>query len=196
MGSRRELVWVEATRTLAMAAVVLGHVNNFWYFSAGIEAWWSVVISVAIRCVVPAFFMISGFLLGRGLGSPGRTGGGFGWWRRKLDVLVVPFLAWNVIYMVWFGVFQGRPVWSGLTLWNLATGYDHLYFVFVLLQFFGLWALVRDHLNERRLRMLLIWSAILSGLFYLVSDALLWLTGPDGHFFEWTFGKVFVGWGL
>lgn len=82
------------------------------------------------------------------------------------------------------------------TLWNMSTGYMHLYFVFVLLQFFLLYLLLHPYLKGRGLSLALILAALSSIVFYAVSEYLLWTGGGSSHFFEWHWGKFSPAWAL
>jgi surface polysaccharide O-acyltransferase-like enzyme len=193
---KRTLTWIEAARTCAMAVVVLAHVNDLSYFRLGCKAWWSVGISVLVCFTVPMFFMISGYLLGRSENPTSHSLPISLFLKRKFETLIIPFLAWNVIYMVLFTLVFHWPLLSGKTIWYLATGYMHLYFVFVLIQFFFLFYLIKPYLHGQGLMRSLIGAVIFTALFYIASDLLLWTQGADNHFFEWHYGKAFLGWSL
>jgi fucose 4-O-acetylase-like acetyltransferase len=191
---KRDLKYIEVARTLAMATVVLAHVNDFSYLQHSHHTWWSITISVLVCFTVPMFFIVSGFLLGRkprkeGERQPLRT-----FFLHKTGTIIVPFLIWNCIYMLIFRYIYHQPIFSLQTGWFMVTGYLQLYYVFVLLQFFLLFQLVAHRLNDRVLGRLVIAGLVISTLFYTLSDALLWKQGADDHFFEWHYGKAFIGW--
>lgn len=196
MASKRNLLWVEGLRTVAMLLVVAAHVNDASYLRAGSRADWSIFISAIGVWAVPAFFMVAGFLLGRKAPGARAAGDLAAFTRRKLTTLIIPFLVWNLIYMLIFKLMYGWPVLSLTTVWFMLTGYNHLYFVFVLLQFFFLYQLIGPLLTGRALSWVLGLAAALTLGFYAVSDLLLWMNGNDHHFFEWHYGKIFVGWSL
>jgi len=98
--------------------------------------------------------------------------------------------------MVLFKLIFHWPLLSGKTIWYLTTGYMHLYFVFVLIQFFFLFYLIKPYLHGQGLMRSLISALVFTSLFYITSDLLLWIQGADNHFFEWHYGKAFIGWSL
>ncbi len=193
---KRSLNWIEAARTSGMALVVLAHINDTSYFSLGSKEWWSIGISVLVCCAVPMFFMVSGYLLGRKetptINPPSKSI----FFKRKFETIIIPFFAWNIIYMFLFKAIFNWPILSGKTIWFLTTGYMHLYFVFVLIQFYFIYYLIKPYLNERGLNVTLTGAILLTLLFYITSELLLWIQGPDHHFFEWHYGKVFIHWGI
>ncbi len=190
------LNWIEAARTSGMMLVALAHINDISYFRPGSKAWWSIGISVLVCCTVPMFFMISGYLLSRKEKSTANLPSKSIFFKRKLDTIIIPFFAWNVIYMLLFKAIFSWPILSGETIWFLTTGYIHLYFVFVLIQFYFIYYFTRPCLHERGLNITLTVAITLTFLFYITSDLLLWIRGPDHHFFEWHYGKAFIPWCL
>ena len=196
MGGKRDLIWVEAARTVAMVLVVLVHVNDMAVGPIQSKSWWSVGISVFVRWTVPLFFMVSGFLLGRGYHSRDSQPSMSSFFVRKFNTLIVPFLVWNLISMLVFRLAFGQPIWSHSTLWLMVTGYLQLYFVFVLLQFFVIYRVVEPYLAGRGLWWVLVSALVLSLAFYINSDLTVWTQGDDKHFYEWHYGKAFVGWSL
>lgn len=192
----RDLRWVEVYRTLGIAGVVLAHTAELSYTAKTAQSWVSILFSALLRFVVPGFFVVSGFLLRRGYKSLGGRFERKAFWKRALGVLVIPFLAWNVIYMLMYYFLQDQPILTWNTLFQLTTGYMQMYFVFVLIQFFFIYSLLQRRLCRRNLNYFLIASAVGSFLFYLSSEVTLRLSGPDKSFFEWHYGKIFIAWGL
>lgn len=191
-----KLAWIEAARTLAMGMVVLSHVNDLTYLREGHKAWWSIALSVLVCFAVPCFFMISGYLLTSR--SPGERPpiSVSDFFKRKFAVLIIPFLIWNVIYLIVFHIAYGWSIVSAKTIWYLLTGYMHLYYVFVLIQFFVIYQWISPVLTEKGWLVITIAAAFLSLSFYIASEFLLLEKGGDLHFFEWYYGKAFVGWSL
>jgi surface polysaccharide O-acyltransferase-like enzyme len=72
----------------------------------------------------------------------------------------------------------------------------HLYFVFVLIQFFIIYQWISPRLTDNGWLRITFVAAFLSLCFYLVSEFLLLEKGADLHFFEWYYGKAFVGWSV
>ena len=195
MSSPRKLIFIEVARVLGILAVVFIHTFEQTVPDAQTTVFYQ-FISPLIRFVVPLFFIISGFVLGIHHRDPGYRVDRRSFWRRRLTTLVVPFLAWNVLYMLILEVAQGQPIADVQTLLSLLTGYMHLYYVFVLLQFLVLYTLLGNHVNARTLLVCLILAALSSIAFYAFSGALLWKLGPDEHQFEWRWGKLFLGWAV
>jgi surface polysaccharide O-acyltransferase-like enzyme len=195
MSSPRKLTFIEVARVLGILAVVLIHTFEQTVPQAQTTAIYQ-FISPLIRFVVPLFFIISGFVLGIHHRDPVYRVEFRSFWRRRLTTLVIPFFAWNVIYMLILEVANGQSIADVQTLLSLLTGYMHLYYVFVLLQFLLLYSLLGNHLNARVLLVCLILAAASSIAFYALSGSLLWTLGPDDHQFEWRWGKLFVGWAV
>lgn len=194
--AKRDLVWIEAARTLAMALVIIVHSTGA-VLQGNFKPGWPMLLSTSGRLAVPAFFMISGFLLGRRPTGPAPATFWAPLLKSRFKSLILPFLVWNLVYMFVFRLDLGWPILSGATLWFLTTGYVQLWFVFVLLQFLFLYPLLEPYLQGRGLPRVL-WAATgLSLLFYTLADALAWLGVADqGHYFEWHYGKAFAGWSL
>jgi peptidoglycan/LPS O-acetylase OafA/YrhL len=86
-----------------------------------------------------AFMFISAAMLAYAYPAVGR-GGWRTFWRRRLVAVVVPYVTWTVIYFA-LGITQAGRIGSiaddaGHLGWLLLTGYDQLYFLVVLLQFY------------------------------------------------------------
>lgn len=177
-----------------MFFVVLCHSSDMVSFRE--DPWRAAAVSSAVRFAVPLFFIISGYLAGGGLPSGKGKAAFAGTLRHRIAPIIVNFLAWNIIYMFLVKIFFGAPLWSFNSLWNIATGYVHLYFIFVLLQLLLLHGLVSRFLEGRTGNAVIALAAILSIVFYVVSDTLLWTRGADGYFFEWHWGKLFAAWSL
>lgn len=193
---KRDLRWIEVYRTLGIMGVVFAHTMELSYPSSGGKGWWTIAISTVLRFIVPAFFLVSGFLLRRVYTKTNRKLEFVPFWKSELTTIVVPFLVWNVIYMFMFRLFEGQPILSWNTLFLLTTGYMQMYFIFVLIQFFLLYSLLHRYLTRKNLNYVLVASAVGSFLFYLSSEVILRTCGPDQHFFEWHYGKLFIAWGL
>ena len=193
---KRDLKWIEAFRTFGMLGVVFFHTSELALPESGGEGWWTIAISTSARFIVPAFFIVSGFLLRRSYTSTNRQLEFKPFWKGKAFSLIVPFLVWNLIYMLMYRFLEGQAILSWNTLFLLLTGYMQLYFVFVLIQFFFLYSLLHPHLSRRNLNYALIASAVGSFLFYISSEEILRVSGADQHFFEWHYGKLFIAWGL
>jgi hypothetical protein len=195
MSSHARLTFIEIARVLGILVVVLGHTAGLAI--TGLESSsLFLVISPLIRFVVPVFFMISGLVLGLHHRDPDYRVDVRSFWQRRFHTLVLPFVAWNIVYMFILEVAQGQSIFNVQTLFNVTTGYVHLYFVFVLLQFLLLYTLLSKRFSARALLACVFLSALSSIVFYAISDDLLWTLGPDEHRFEWRFGKLCFGWAV
>jgi surface polysaccharide O-acyltransferase-like enzyme len=191
--SGAKLYSIEIARVVGILVVVLLHTVGLAVAEVH-GTWLYTIISPLARFVVPLFFMISGLVLGLHHRDPGYRLDAKRFWRRRLYGLVVPFFAWNIVYMVVLGASQGSLAFDGQTLFNLTTGYVHLYYVFVLLQFLLLYTLLANHISRRLVLICLFLSAFSSIAFYAISAELLWTVGADQHAFEWRYGKLFFAW--
>ncbi len=88
---------------------------------------------------VPAFFMVSGFLLGLRPAQPGGGGGVMARLGQRLR-LFDPFFAWNLIYMIRVQAGPRWPISQVPRCGSYAPGYSHLWFVCVLVQLLLLYA--------------------------------------------------------
>lgn len=192
----KKLQFLETARTIAMAWVVFVHVFELSYVKLNGETWFYTVVSTIGRFTVPTFFIISGFLLGQKYLSASEPFDHQIFLKRKFSTLCIPFIAWNILYMFIFYFAWELQILHPRTLFNLITGYMHLYFIFVLMQFFLIFALLHSILKTRGMKAYVILSAALSLSFYGISEIFLWRNGADGHFFEWHYGKLFFGWSL
>lgn len=162
---------VGALRNAACAMVVLVHTN--YYARPDANDWWPCgMYSVPLFSLpVPVFFLLGGFFA---VGHRPGSGGNeviLALWRR-LRRLVSPFLFWNgvTLLMLWW---QGAatPAHSAV---DFFTGVWHLWFVFVLMQFEIVAALLIRFLQPRYLDWFLALSALLSASAYASSDLLLY----------------------
>ena len=181
---------------MAMFFIVLVHAVEFSRTPGTPKTLWELLLSVFARFTVPAFFVIAGLLLQKSLEKADAAPKIGPFLYKKFTTLMVPFFAWNVIYMFVFKLVFKWPVFSATSAWNLTTGYIHLYYVFVLIQFFIFYPLVYPALKKRGPGFILGVGALFSVSVFMISEYLLWSGGPDGHFFEWHAGKLFVGWSL
>lgn len=181
-----------AARTLMCLGVVLVHAN--FILRPAIKDWWPAgsMIAPLFSVLVPVFFIISGYFA---LGSPGRgqaqPAGPF--LLRKIRRLLIPLIAWNVA-MFFAGGGLARPfTWQ--SLFDLATGFWQLYFLFVLLQLLALHRLVLGAAPSRRkLRVSLVATACLSLSFYAAANLTLWTRGMSSAVFETHLDKSFLPW--
>jgi peptidoglycan/LPS O-acetylase OafA/YrhL len=148
-GKRPRLVHVDAMRPIKQFGVVSTHsLQNFApQASLGVGA--SLMLTHVTRF---AFMFISAAMLVYAYPVVAR-GGWPTFWRRRLLAVVLPYVTWTVIYFA-LGLAQngvGDPGHAaGHFFWLLLSGYDQLYFLVVLLQFYlvypaFLWLIQRTH---------------------------------------------------
>lgn len=200
---RPYLPWVEAARTFLMMGVVLVHANNV--VSANDHAQWWPLRSwtcLIVGLCVPTFFVIAGLVVGLGdLTAPGFDTRRF--LRRKVLTLLVPFLAWNAIFIAYdllstesFFLKKDGPFLVWEVLLRFFTGYWHLYFVSALLQTFVFFLLVRRTLAGAGLRRMVILSGVVSGSFYALASLCLWKGLGPPQLFEDFLAPTFLPWGF
>jgi len=165
------LAQVDLVRIVPMAGVVAVHTLIFTQPAGSVGANAALMVLHANREV---FFFITAFVLvhsTRGGGGPRPWLGRF--WRRRYPVVVVPYLAWTVIY--WLQTESGRP-WPpepALRLLgiDLALGWFHLYFLLVTMQLYAIFPLLAWLVRRTRGRHL--WVLGASAALQLASMALL-----------------------
>ena len=139
-GTARRIGWIDAARALGAASIVLLHVlvstNLALPLSTGRQVAYAIVGIVGCRWAVPAFFMLTGYLLL----DPGRTVG----WKnvrahvvRMLVALATFGTAFALIEEVWVRLQQHMelgPVVAFLAVRDVLTmqTWDHLWFVYAL----------------------------------------------------------------
>ena len=190
----RDLRFLEAARTLAMAVVVWSHASNTVFFREGDFSVTPLFTSCLVTFAVPAFFCISGYLLALVRPAPDQRPA-----RRPLRQIkkIVPlFLAWNALTLLVLRLAYGMPLVSLAALADLATGPAQLYYLFALLQLLALTALAAPFASPARERVWLAAGAAMTLGFYLASTLALHLSPPASHAFELVaikLGPVWLG---
>jgi surface polysaccharide O-acyltransferase-like enzyme len=181
VASGRDLRFLEAARTLAMAVVVWSHASNTVFFREGDFSATPLFTSCLVTFAVPTFFCISGYLLA--LFGPA---GGDQAARplRQIKKILPLFLAWNALTLIVLRLAYGMPLFSLTALVDLATGPAQLYYLFALLQLLALAALAAPFASPARERVWLLAGAAATLGFYLASTLALHLAPPASHAFE------------
>jgi surface polysaccharide O-acyltransferase-like enzyme len=126
---------IDVIRLVPMLGVVAVHTLIFTQPAASVASNAALMLLHANREV---FFFVTAFLLGRS------TRGVVGQWRRRYPLVVLPYLAWTVIY--WFQSENGVPWPPGPALRllgvDLGLGWFHLYFLLVTMQLYALFPLL------------------------------------------------------
>jgi len=185
------LVSTKAARTVACGFVVLVHINL--YIRHGMGLWWPGGFGLApfFAVPVPTFFLLSGFFAGRF--SPSVTRPGIrSFMRKKLRVLIIPFLIWNAILLLLDG--QSRQISPGEILYYSLTGYWQLYYISVLLQLLLLYYVLEPYLKGRGVYLFFGISALLACGFALLADTFLWTKGASSAFLETHMISSFPPW--
>jgi len=139
--SNRRVFWADATRAVAIILVLLIHIFDRLYKAdhrANIS-WWTVnvILSVAHTCI-PIFFMLSGtFLLSKNESTAT-------FYRKRLKKLVIPLVAWSVIYIFWdkrsFSFFfHDSHIYQLISVPLQRPAYYHLWFMYAII---GLYVLI------------------------------------------------------
>jgi surface polysaccharide O-acyltransferase-like enzyme len=97
--SSNHLRWVDLVRAIGALLVVIAHVQ----FQGGGPGWVVIFYFVISRIAVPMFFMASGYLL------LGKEEPYIVFFKKRALKVIVPFLAWSVIYMLWKQEYFGEP---------------------------------------------------------------------------------------
>lgn len=191
MAHPRDLRFLEAARTLAMAVVVWSHASNTVFFREGDFSATPLLTSCLVTFAVPTFFCISGYLLA--LFAPA---GGDQAARplRQIKKILPPFLAWNALTLVVLRLAYGMPLSSPAALADLATGPAQLYYLFALLQLLALAALAAPFAAPARERAWIMVGAAATLGFYLASTLALHLSPPASHAFELVAIKIGPVW--
>lgn len=181
-------LWINASRTLACALVVLVHVNIF--VRAELETWWpfGMVSAPVFGAAVPTFFILSGYSTRWVNGSSNSA-----WIKRKLQQVLLPFLFWNTVMLLMHS--EGPEEGIDAVLYWL-TGYWHLYFLFVLMQLLIVGLLFDRYLGPRWPAWMLVAGVATTVSAYVWSDVLLWTEPPDGGWIEVLTRRVFLLWFL
>lgn len=188
-------VYLDVLRALAILMVVAVHVvsNLMYKYNTLPASWWWIanVVDSLSRACVPLFVMVSGALLL----DPSRHESLSEFFSKRLRKVLLPFLAWTVIYVLWRLFYHDEPLGVREILVGFAEGtlYGHLWFVYMLLGLYLaaplLRALVRGA-DERTLRYLIgLWFIVVSivPILNLVLDVTIGLnfvvvTGYTGYF--------------
>lgn len=145
MNSDERWDWADLLRVLAIFAVVLLHsaAPLLLHYRDGATGWWiGNAYDSAVRWSVPLFVMLSGaLLLARDEPLPRFLG-------RRLRKVVVPLVAWSVIYFLWTTLVKGKPL-AASELFESALAqpvYYHLWFFYMLIGLYLLAPVLRPYL--------------------------------------------------
>jgi peptidoglycan/LPS O-acetylase OafA/YrhL len=109
---------------------------------------------IALHTTRELFFFLTALVLTYSTGAAHRGVGAVPLWRRRYPLILVPYLAWTVLYWAGDSVSWGQlwPPDANLTQLgaDLLGGWNHLYFLFVTMQFYALFPLLAWGLRRTR----------------------------------------------
>lgn len=132
MSDKSKKIWVEYVRTFAILGVVMLHsaapiLYKMKYIS---EYYWWIgnIYDSIVRCSVPLFFMLSGYLL------INREENVSDFIKKRLNKAIIPLLAWSIIYIAWRIFYEESLELSPKALWSiiLSPAYNHLWFMYAI----------------------------------------------------------------
>jgi peptidoglycan/LPS O-acetylase OafA/YrhL len=194
----RRLDQVDATRPIKQAGVISTHVLLF--FAPSTAAFTSGVLLTLLHVSRDAFFFISACMLAYAYADLNRTGLRRFYWRRFVAV-GIPYLCWTAVYYLYTFHSAGYASTSN-ALWGiphmLYTGYYHLYFLLVIMQFYLVFPLLVVLLRRTRGHHGLIAAAVVIYQFVWATlmhwDHLpVWLSGAWGQRLLSTYVIYLVG---
>jgi len=150
MPGRKRLDQVDAIRPIKQAGVVATHVLIYFAPAWGNTA--SNATLLLLHVCRETFFFVSACMLTYGYMDLRRTGLRRFYWRRFVSV-GIPYLCWNLIYLLWGMRGSGYPsVSAAIARYGhlLAVGYYQLYFLIVIMQFYLVYPLVLALLKRTR----------------------------------------------
>ena len=146
MAGRRRLDQVDAMRPLKQVGVVSTH--TIITFAPAGAAVLSNATLLLLHVSREVFFFISACMLTYAYAGLQRAGWGTFYWRRFVSV-GVPYLCWNLIYFLWFPYVLHNATYTATPSMALAhfghlleVGYNQLYFLIVIMEFYLLFPLV------------------------------------------------------
>jgi len=145
MAGRRRLDQIDAMRPIKQVGVVSTH--TIMAFAPVGAAVLSNAALLLLHVSREAFFFISACMLTYAYAGLNRAGMRRFYWRRFVAV-GVPYLCWNVIYFLWFPYVLHNASYTtpGSALGHfghqLEVGYDQLYFLIVIMEFYLVFPLV------------------------------------------------------
>lgn len=177
---KEKYLWVDVLRVLAMAAVVVVHVaadiiTEWRAVSPG--AWWAANFYDSLtRGAVPVFVMLSGALL-----LP-RVESYRDFFRKRLQRILIPFIAWSVFYLLWRKFFQEPSLGLPEALRRVASGevYFHLWFLYLIAGLYLVTPLLRVFVARATRRDLFYFL----GLCFLVASIVPFWANLDSLFFH------------
>ncbi|WP_164779723.1 acyltransferase [Paenibacillus kobensis] len=154
---RGRLSEIQLMRAIAMVGVVLIHATSFAtvQMKASSVYWIYHVLNVSMAFATPTFIFLSGFVLFYNYYDKPLTRRTLGhFYRKRLVYVIVPYVLFSIIYYVLYHYAYEPGLPAAETIHDffvrLATGraYTHLYFVFIIAQFYLLFPLLLSLLQR------------------------------------------------
>ncbi len=133
MAPSGKYIWVDYLRLIATFSVVFLHsaAPLLKKYHELPEEYWMTgnIYDSLVRMCVPLFFMISGLLL-LGKSEPLKV-----FFSKRMDKVLVPLIAWSLIYVFWEAYYEGSETISFSSFYNifLAPAYYHLWYLYAII---------------------------------------------------------------
>ncbi|SFB26744.1 Surface polysaccharide O-acyltransferase, integral membrane enzyme [Cohnella sp. OV330] len=186
--ARRYIPEINLMRAMAILAVVMIHsTSNALVQLQTSSSFYGLYVFLHEFAVfaVPAFIFISGFVLTYNyVGKPLNGGTIATFYRKRIWNAVVPYAIFSLLYFLLKAKFAPAADWAPKFLGQLLTGqaYGHLYFMFVIIQYYVLFPILLLALRSGWVRRHIWWIgiAIQWGYYYLNREYIVHQTGwPD-----------------
>jgi surface polysaccharide O-acyltransferase-like enzyme len=176
---RTRVAWIDLIRITAAFMICAGHVN--WRYSGALpgtipDSFWffSNFVDMFVRCAVPLFLMVSGYLILRKQNSLRH-----GYFKRILKI-AIPLFAWSVIYLfvtLWaYNVYNiGKPIDIYRGIGGILAGQSHLWFLSAILSLYIAAPILHSYLKsasrDNKIYFLLLWGCACF-LYPIIADIL------------------------
>ncbi len=149
----KKLLYFENLRVLAVLAVIVTHVVSPLLFvvpTEGLQSdWWIAnTIHALLRFAVPVLFMQSGALLL----NPAKKESVKDFFRKRFSKVLLPFMAWNIVYVIIVAVTSATPVWLVFIRSFEGSIFYHLWFLYVLFGLYLITPVLRNYIHNSSYR--------------------------------------------
>ena len=138
MNNNNHLLWASILKIVAIYAVILIHSSApllVQFNEISPQSWWiGNLYNSLSRWCIPVFFMLSGaFLIEKMTNSTPLH-----FYQRRFERVLVPFIAWSVIYLLWRIYFNNEnlAITSFFKLFFQEPLYYHLWYLYVLVELY------------------------------------------------------------
>ncbi len=186
MKQSEHIVELDLIRGICIVGILLLHISAYFLSPNynGLSSYkLSLVTNQVVRFTLPLFVFISGFVLAKHY----HTGRAKEFYLKRIKKVLIPYLVWSAIYFCFALLVLNRiPINGGMQaanslelntlgllkvfLFNLLFGwnYVHLYFVFLIIQFYLLFPAIYFWLASLERKRLFFWGITLGYLVYLI----------------------------